>query len=165
MRVTFPYLCVCANTWKTLHTKLYITWNRALKGILKYKYRENACRESSSKHKACGWHKFTRSLDLSNMSFPTQRQNIFSKNLDTAYCIKFKCSLCIETVQVSKNKQTKNPPLQHIPFLIYQKCFQGNIIKTITPQSLTQHQALIGRYREDRKSSIGGLGALLFFAQ
>lgn len=101
------------------------------------------------------------------MSFPTQRQNIFSENLDTAHCIKFKfqCSLSIETVQVSKNKQKENPYNTFL-FLIYQKCFQGNIIKMIIPQSLTQHQALIGRYREGRKvSSISGLGALLFFTQ
>ena len=63
------------------------------------------------------------------MSFPTQRQNVLSKNLDTAHYIKFKCSLCIQTVKVSKKTYT-------FLFLIYQKCFQGNIIKMIIPQFL-----------------------------
>lgn len=62
--------------------------------------------------------------------------------------------------------ETKTKPYNTFLFLIYQKCFQGNNIKMIIPQSLIQHRALLGRYREGKKvSSIRGLGALLFFTQ
>lgn len=133
--VTFPYVHVhkyiknISELYKIVH---YRKQNH--KDYPKCNYRENACRESPVKYTACGVYNFILSLYFlqdSNIHLFLPRGKIhFPKTWTLPTALSLKCSLRIQTVKVSK--ETYNT----FQSLIYQKCFQGNIIKIIIPQSL-----------------------------
>lgn len=133
----------------SLYIHKYIETFHSRKFILhdvetKTKYRENACRVTPVKYGACGIHNFIWlyiSCRIVTHIFSYPGAKYIFKKLDIAPCVKFKLNV------LYVYRYWKQINLQHIHFLIYQKCSKATLSKW-----LYHSPWLRGKYGEGREA-------------